>query len=145
MTSLHQVLDWYRFLRDSNTITSDLLKKSTKGGSFRGTVFLNRQLDEVKATLQDAQRELSDLAIVSLVAEFEKQLAAHLGEHFTKLHAAVSELEPTVSPAVFDDVQKLCDYRDWVSHGRRWTPPAYADPELAYTRLSEFLRQSRIQ
>lgn len=144
MSSLQKVLDWYTSLRDSQRITSQLLLKSTKGGAFRGTVFLNRQLDEVQETLQAAQRELSDLIIVSLVAHFEERLASHLGERFIKLDVAIDQFKAQVSPAIFDDVQRLCAYRHWVSHGKRWAPPAHADPEPAHMRLSEFLKQSGI-
>ena len=142
MNSLQKVLNWYISLTDSQKITSQLLLKSTKGGVFRGTVFLNRQLDEVQQTLQAAQRELSDLIIVSLVAHFEERLASHLGEGFTNLRVAVDRFKTQVHPATFEDVQRLCDYRHWVAHGKRWPPPAHADPELAHMRLSEFLKHS---
>lgn len=144
MSSLQKVLDWYTFLLDSQKITSQLLLKSTKGGAFRGTIFFNRQLDEVQESFQAVQRELSDLIIVSLVAHFEERLASHVGEEFTKLRLAVDKFETRVSPATFYDVQRLCDYRDWVSHGKRWTPPTHADPELAHMRLSQFLKQSGV-
>lgn len=144
MNSLQKVLDWYISLTDSQRITSQLILKSTKGGVFRGTVFLNRQQDEAQQTLQAAQRELGDLIIVSLVAHFEERLASHLGEGFTKLRAAVDQFKAQVHPATFEDVQRLCDYRHWVSHGKRWPPPASADPKLAHMRLSEFLKQSRV-
>lgn len=144
MNSLQKVLDWYISLTDSQKITSQLLLKSTKGGVFRGTVFLNRQLDEVQQTLQAAQRELSDLIVVSLVAHFEERLASHLGEGFIKLQGAVDQFKPKVHPATFEDAQRLCDYRHWVAHGKRWPPPAQADPTLAHMCLSEFLKQSGI-
>ena len=38
-----------------------------------------------------------------------------------------------------EEVNQVRRYRNWVAHGRRSSPPAFVNPEMAYQRLKSFL------
>ena len=50
-----------------------------------------------------------------------------------------------VATPVYDDVERLSHYRDWVAHGKRWEKPVPADPVSAYQRLLDFLTQAGLE
>ena len=154
MTELDAVLDAYLTLVDCHTVTAELLRKSSKGSTFHGTVFLNQPLDETKRLLAQARTELDDWAIVSLVSMFERILLKHdrtplgsktLREETKRLLHAIEQFGKRVDTRTYDDVERLCQYRHWVAHGKRWEKPAYADPVSTYQRLVDFLIQAGLE
>ena len=154
MTELDAVRDAYLTLVDCHTVTAELLRKSSKGSTFHGTGFLNQPLDETKHLLAQAKAELDDWAIVSMVSIFERILFKHdqsplrsktLRERTEGLHNAIKPFKKRVSPRAYGDVERLCHYRDWVAHGKRWEKPAHADPVSAYQRLADFLTQAGLK
>ena len=154
MTELDAVRDAYLTLVDCHTVTAELLRKSSKGSTFHRTVFLNQPLDETKRLLAQAKTELDDLAIVSLVSMFERILLKHdrtplgsktLREETKRLPHAIKQFGKRVDTRTYDDVERLCQYRNWVAHGKRWGKPAYADPVSAYQRLVDFLIQAGLE
>jgi hypothetical protein len=154
VTELDAVRDAYLTLVDCHTVTAELLRKSSKGSTFHRTVFLNQPLDETKRLMGQARRELDDWAIVSLVSIFERILFKHdrsplssktPRERAEGLHNAIKQFKKRVSPRAYEDVERLCQYRDWVAHGRRWEKPVHADPVSAYQRLVDFLTQAGLE
>lgn len=154
MTELGAIRDAYLTLVDCHTVTAELLRKSRKGITFHGTVFLNKPLDETKRLLAQAKAELDDWAIVSMVSLFERILFKHdrsplrsktLREGTEGLHNAIKQFKQRVLSGAYEDVERLCQYRDWVAHGKRWEKPAHADPVSAYQRLEDFLSQAGLE
>lgn len=154
MTELGAIRDAYLTLVDCHTVTAELLCKSSKGSTFHGTVFLNQPLDEAKRLLAQAKAELDDWAIVSMVSLFERIVFTHdrsalrsktLREGAEGLHNAIKQFKKPVTPRAYGDVERLCHYRDWVAHGKRWDKPAHADPVSAYQRLVDFLTQAGLE
>ena len=56
MTELGAILDAYLTLVGCHTVTTELLRKSSKGTTFHETVFQNQPLDETKRLLVQARR-----------------------------------------------------------------------------------------
>ena len=154
MTELDVVRDAYLTLVDCQTVTAELLRKSSKGPTFHGTVFLNQPLGEAKRLLAKAKTELDDWAIVSLISMFERILLVHdrpslrsktLREETKGFPNAIKQFSKRVATRTYADVERLCEYRHWVAHGKRWGKPAYADPVSAYQRLVDFLIQAGLE
>lgn len=155
MTEIDAVRDAYLTLVGCHTVTGELLRKSSKGSTFHGTVFQNQPLDETKRLLVEAKAELDDWAIVALLSVFEHILFDHpksplrnetAREGTRGLDKAVDHFKPLVSPRVFKDVKRLCQYRHWVAHGKRWEEkPASADPISSHQGLVDFLTQAGLE
>lgn len=154
MTELDAVRDAYLSLIDCHTVTAELLRKSSKSSTFHGTVFMGQPPDETKRLLVQAKAELDDWAIVSMVSIFERILFKHersplrsrpLREGAEGLHTAIKQFKKRVSPRAYEDVERLCHYRDWVAPGKRWEKPVPADPVSAYQRLLDFLAQAGLE
>ena len=154
MTELDAVRDTYLTLVNCHTVTAELLRKSSKGPTFHGTVFQNKSLNEAKRLLAQARTELDDWAILSLVSMFERILLKHdrtplgsktLREETKRLPHAIKQFGKHVDTRTYDDVERLCQYRHWVAHGKRWGKPAHADPVSAYQRLVDFLIQAGLE
>lgn len=154
MTELDAVRDAYLTLADCHAVTGELLGKSSKGTTFHGTVFQSRPLDETKRLLTQAKAELDDWAILSMVSTFERILFEHakfplrtktLPEGTKKLNNAIKQFKKHVSLRTYEDVERLCNYRHWVAHGKRWGKPAHADPVSTHQRLVDFLIQAGLE
>ena len=154
MTELDAVLDAYLSLIDCHTVTAELLRKSSKGHTFHGTVFQNKPLEEAKRLLVQAKVELDDWAIVSMVSIFERILFKHersplrsktFREGAEGLRNAIKQFKKHVLPRAYDDVEHLCRYRDWVAHGKRWENSVHADPVSVYQQLVDFLTQAGLE
>jgi hypothetical protein len=136
-------------------IVADLLTKSTKGQTFHGTIFHNKTLDEARSILAQARNELQDSAIVSLVSSFEHIVFRHpaspLQSRMSRKQKAgwrdaLPHFKSRIAPRVYDDVERLCEHRNWLAHGKRWEyTPTPADPISAYQRVSDFLEQAGLQ
>jgi hypothetical protein len=110
--------------------------------------------NEANRLLAQAKAELNDWAILGLVSTFERILFTHARSPLRNkpdrkrkegLHGAIKLFEKRVASVVYKDVDRLCDYRDWVVHGKRWEKPAPADPVSAYQRLMDFLIQAGLE
>ena len=154
MTELDAVRDAYLTLVDCHTVTAELLRKSSKGSTFHGTGFFNQPLGEAKRLLARAKTELDDWAIVSLISMFERILLVHdrpslrsktLREETKGFPNAIKQFSKRVATRTYADVERLCEYRHWVAHGKRWGKPGYADPVSAYQRLVDFLIQAGLE
>ena len=154
MTELDAVRDAYLTLLGCHTVTAELLRKSSKGSTFHGTVFLNQPLDETKRLLVQAKAELDDWAIVGLVSTFERILFKHersplqskpLRKGAEGLHDAIKPFEKLIARRTYEDVECLGLYRHWVAPGKRWDNSIYADPVSAYQQLVNFLTQAGLE
>lgn len=154
MTELDAVRDVYLSLVNCHTVTAELLRKSSKGHTFHGTVFQNKPLEEAKRLLAQAKAELDDWAIVGLVSTFERILFKYersplrskpLRKGAEGLHDAIKPFEKLIARRTYEDVDRLGHYRDWVAHGKRWDNSIYADPVSAYQRLVDFLTQAGLE
>lgn len=154
MTDLDAVRNAYLSLVDCHTVTAELLRKSSKGRTFHGTVFLSQPPDETKRLLVQAKMELDDWAIVGLVSTFERILFTHgrsplrskpLRKGAEGFHEAIKPFEKFIAHRTYEDVDRLGHYRHWVAHGKRWEKPAHADPVSTYQRLVDFLTQAGLE
>ena len=154
MTELDTILDAYLTLVDCHTVTAELLRKSSKGRTFHGTVFLSQPPDETKRLLVQAKMELDDWAIVGLVSTFERILFKHdrsplrskpLRKRAEGLHDAIKPFEKLIARRTYEDVERLGDYRHWVAHGKRWEKSVHADPVSTYQQLVDFLTQAGLE
>lgn len=154
MTELGTVLDAYLTLVDCHTVTAELLRKSSKGLTFHGTVFMGQPPDETNRLLTQAKTELDDWAIVGLVSTFERILFKHersplrskpLRKGAEGLHEAIKPFEKRIARRTYEDVERLGDYRHWVAHGKRWEKSVHGDPVSAYQQLVDFLTQAGLE
>lgn len=154
MTELDAVRDAYLSLVDCHTVTAELLRKSSKGLTFHGTVFLSQPQDETKRLLVQAKAELDDWAIVGLVSTFERILFKHersplrskpIRKGAEGLHDAIKPFEKRIARRTYEDVEHLGHYRHWVAHGKRWEHSVHADPVSAYQQLVNFLTQAGLE
>lgn len=154
MTNLTEALENYRASLSCQEIVDDLLNKSRKGTVFHNTICFNKSLDQARALLVQAKTEIADFSVVSLISVFERIVFNHPESPLrSKVHRkrssglndAILHFKTQVSPRVYDDVNRLCEYRDWVAHGRRWEKPCEADPVNTYQCLIQFLEQAGIQ
>lgn len=154
MTELDVVRDAYLSLVACHTVTAELLRKSSKGHTFHGTVFQNKTLEEAKHLLAQAKAELEDWAIVGLVSTFERILFTHersplrskpLRKRAEGLHDAIKPFEKLIAHRTYEDVERLGLYRHWVAHGKRWDNSIYADPVSTYQQLVNFLTQAGLE
>ena len=155
MTELGTVLDAYLTLVDRHKVTAELLRKSSNGPTFHGTVFMGQPPDETKRLSTQAKTELDDWAIVWLVSTFEHILFNHdrsplrskpLRKGARGLNAAIKPFEQLIEHRTYEDVKGLGDYRHWVAHGKRWgEKPPNADPVSAHHQLVGFLKQAGLE
>jgi hypothetical protein len=154
VTELDAVRDAYLTLADCHTVTGELLRKSSKGSAFHGTVFQSQPLDKTKRLLAQAKEGLDDWAIVSMVSIFERILFQHdrsplrskmLREGTKGLDNAIKLFKKLVDARTYNDVERLSRYRHWVAHGKRWEKPAHADTVSTHQRLVDFLIQAGLE
>jgi hypothetical protein len=154
VTELDAALEVYLTLVNCQTVTAELLRKSSKGFTFHGTIFMGQPLDETKRLLVQAKTELDDWAIVGLVSTFERILFEHgrsplrrkpLRKGAEGLDDAIKPFEKLIARRTYEDVERLGDYRHWVAHGKRWGNSIYADPVSAYQQLVDFLTQAGLE
>ena len=96
---------------------------------------------------------MDDLTIMSLVSVFERIIFNHPKSPLrsksvnqkANVKDAVKHFQKKVSSREYEDTERLCDYRDWVAHGKRWDKPVPADPVSAHHQLVEFLNQAGLR
>jgi hypothetical protein len=154
VTELDAVRDAYLSLIGCHAVTADLLRKSSKGPTFQGTVFMGQPPDEINRLLVQAKIELDDWAIVGLVSTFERILFKHeqsplrskpIRKGAEGLHDAIKPFEKRIARLTYEDVERIGHYRHWVAHGKRWANSIYADPVSVYQRLVDFLSQAGLE
>ncbi|MGP0592570.1 hypothetical protein ACTRXD_08500 [Nitrospira sp. T9] len=154
MNDLEAILHAYQASIDCLNIVGDLLAKSTKGKTFHNTIFFGKSPNEAQELLAFSKEEQSDSTILSLLSGFEKLVFYHLvtplpikassKDGYSGLNDAIKQYESQVSTPTYNNVQRLCSYRHWVAHGKRWEKPSSADPANTYKCLIEFMNQASI-
>ena len=126
--------------------------------------------DVVLEYIERAQRELTDLTILSLFATFEQLLLDHFesstnallnGEteplkrrilegqnqlkrpRETPIKTVLDYYKAVVDPDLVGQVKQIYQYRNWVAHGKRGPSPPNITPVHAYSRLKAFLDHLR--
>ena len=156
MRALDSVLQNYKAVLHSKQIASTVLNKSRKAVMFHGTVFHGESFDSVERLMTTTNSDLDDLFTLLLIATFEDILFNHpnspLGddlvrENVTGVTTAVKHFEDKVSQKQYLAITQLCRYRDWVAHGKRWSPPPPqpAGPDIVCQQLMDFLSQAGLQ
>ena len=154
MTNLTEALESYQASLSCQEIVGNLLNKSRKGAVFHNTIFFNKSLDQARTLLVQAKTEIADFSVVSLISVFEQMVFDHpksplraktLPKRASGINEAILHFKTQVTPRVYEDINRLCKYRDWVAHGRRWEKPCEADPVNTYQCLIQFLEQAGIQ
>ena len=153
-----EVLRSYHILNDSRQVLLNFLinKFSIKGVAFQETVFFSDLNTEektkvVRQLLENARPELIDQTIVSFVSEFENIIFNHpksllreeSGGRPRGIKKAIQFLKSNLPQKTFDDTFQLCNYRDWIAHGKRWEQPIpQPNPPEAYQALCDFLNEA---
>lgn len=149
------VLLSYQATVQSQQIVLDFLQRTSKAQMFHGTVFHAEPYTQIQEMMGIAGEDLYDLFIVLLVATFEHVLFNHpnspLEDELERqgkegVKGALASFENKVSPKLYKAIVELCDYRDWVAHGKRWTPipPKPATVEVVSRQLEDFLVQANL-
>ena len=126
-------------------------------------VFHAQTAQESDVALDRAAEELRRVAVLALVATFERRVRDSLIDRVKTgladpalVDAAVEELQmwnfkqrligacSGVNDSLAGQVKQLIDYRNWVAHGKTTAEPApvATNPQAAHARLSDFLRQA---
>lgn len=153
MRDLDSVLQSYSAAQHCRQITSNLLQKTRKHTVFHGTVFFGAPLDDATNLIGITTMDLDDLFIVLLVATFEHILFYHSNSPLVDeierrdtsgVTAAIAKFESKVSPQLYEAITQLCQYRNWVAHGKRWIPqpPQPAGLKIVHQQLTNFLDQA---
>jgi hypothetical protein len=169
---LDPVLDWYEMARDSLRITLRVVKKKITQAIPSKHVLHGVAPSDAASRIKNAQQELKNMALVAMVAVFERTLRDYLTGCIVPHLAAADPFDQGVRDQVAEDIEfwhisarvidkvfkhraagdlcgmikQIIDYRNQVAHGhvRGKPPPGYADPVTAYERLSAFLRDSGV-
>lgn len=154
-----EILLTYHVLNDSRQILLNFLKNkySLKGIAYQKAVVLSdinkeEKTEEAKTLLENAETELIDQTIVSLVSEFENIIFNHpksllreeSGGRPRGIEKAILHFESAVPEKIFEHTSRLCEYRNWVAHGKRWEKPNFPQPNppTAYQVLCDFLSKA---
>jgi hypothetical protein len=111
----------------------------------------------VKELMGTTNADTEDLFILLLVSTFEHIIFNHPNSPLddvlsrkgvSDLITAIPHFKDRVSSQTYDAVVRLCRYRNWIAHGRRWQATSdeplsrSVDPEVAHAKLVEFLTQA---
>lgn len=170
MNPLRATYDAYSALQAAGSVTL-LCSDGVSLSIFNGTSLDGMSPADIKEELQNAERELDDLAILALYAAFEAELRDHLQRQADILPAAMGlspgfqtglfqsvvgwstrlrldEARKLYHPMVGDDsasrIGQIERYRHWVAHGRRGKQPASFDPADVFADLTQFLQSAKV-
>lgn len=169
---LEPVLEWYELARDSLRVALRVVKKQITQAVPNKYVLHGVAPSDAASRIKKAQQELKNMALVAMVAVFERVLREYLTEHVVPHLRAADSFDQGVRDQVTEDIEfwnvsacvidrlfkhrvegNLCgmikqiiDYRNKVAHGhvQGTPPPGYADPATAYDRLNDFLRDGGV-
>jgi len=169
---LDPVLAWYEMARDSLRIALRVVEKKIPKAITKKHALHGLAPTDAASRIKETEQELKNMAVVAMVAVFERVLREYLADRVVPLLGAVDAFDQGVRDQVAEDIEfwhisarvidkvfkhrvagNLCgmikqiiDYRNEVAHGhvRGKPPPAYADPVTAYQRLNAFLRDGGV-
>jgi hypothetical protein len=169
---LEPVWQWYQVARDSMRVATRAVNKKAAGIITKKHVFHSLSAGAAMDRLREAEQELNNLAIVGMVAVFDRTLRDHLIQLVLPSLPATDSFRLAIQEQIRDDIDywnlpsriiddlfkklvpgDLCGmvkqiilYRNDVAHGHvaGKPPPGYADPPLVFQRLTKFLQASQI-
>ncbi len=160
------VMDWYEIVRDGMRVTARVIRKEIPGAIVEKHVFHYEPPAESLRRLADADRELDDLVVLSLVAIFERALRDYLMgrttirlgggdaideavraevlnqiEYWRISDRLIGVFRSRVDGKVLGMVKQIIGYRNWVAHGRASAGPPGGNvaPQIAFETLTAFL------
>jgi len=152
-------------LRDSIKISKRAINKKLNYNLFNRTIFLGVTEDDASLKMDVAENELNDLIVLSLFANFERQLRDDILNKSSKLNEitpndlgskiyelASEEMERwqiekiikiykfAVSENIISELIKILRYRNWIAHGKNQGKiPDKVDPRTAYETIKDFI------
>jgi hypothetical protein len=169
---LDPVVEWYEMARDSLRVALRVVERAIPKAISQKHVLHGLALSEATSRIRKARQELDNMALVALVAVFERVLREYLTDHVVPHLRAADSFDQGVRDQVTEDIEfwnvsacvidklfkhrvagNLCgmikqilDYRNQVAQGRvqGTPPPGYAGPATAYKRLHAFLRDGGV-
>jgi len=82
---------------------------------------------------------------IDVVCDNRISTKASSKEGYSGLNDAIKQFESHISPPTYNNVERLCSYRHWVAHGKRWEKPSSADPVNTHQCLTDFMNQAGIR
>ena len=162
-------MEWYEFALDNDKTLRTLLKHLPTTPFPTESQLSTLPPAASRAKLDGLRKNLDDMAVVALYATFEAILLEDLSKQcddeitmsVTPLvekvktyafkeadHWRIKDIldmyKAVVPEQVVGDVKQVCDYRNWVAHGRKADKPTYVRPNTAYRRLTMFLSVTNI-
>lgn len=176
MNPLDEIWAWYEAARDSLHLALRVITRASSSSIPSNvisnivperSIFQSAPLDEVTLRLQQAERELPNLAIVALWASFEQQVLDHLEQTVQRIlrqkrkgclqqrvlqerlkkprywhfEEVLDLYKGVIDSRLVGEVKQVLQYRNWVAHGSTSPMPLNITPEVAYERLKDFLDQ----
>ena len=170
---LEPVWKWYRVIQDTLRVSLRVMKKPTLSDAITHRhVFFGLATADAIEKIREAQDELDNMAVVAMVAVFERAIRDYVLAQVIPLFSPLDELRLALkeqiasdidfwqlSPILIDKVFKakvdgdLCgmvkqivEYRNRVAHGhvKGAKPPKFANASAVFERLSRFLRESGV-
>jgi hypothetical protein len=168
---LDPIMAWHGVALDSMRITSRVLEKEIGLAIAPKHIFYGQPTSECLERVEEAKAQVADLAVLALVATFERGVRDFLGalprnstpggnpvdeavrkellgdlEYWNLSDRILRVFGNQVPATVIGQVRQIIEYRNWIAHGRSESKPPSARvvPQFAYRTLSEFLRLSGI-
>lgn len=164
---LAPVWAWYEMARDSLRVATRVVEKSIPKAITRKHVLHGLAAGDATSRIRDARYELDNLAVVAMVAVFERTIREYLTIRVLPQLSANDTFDQALREQVVEDIEywhissrvidglfkhrvdpdlcgrvkQIIDYRNKVAHGhvRGKPPPANMTPASAYERLALFL------
>lgn len=170
MTSLEDAWQWYVAVRQQAKLAKRLAGKywpdlPWDGAMGRDEFVRDLPPERLLESSEFVTDHLNDLAVLVLFSVFEatvrEAVLSNVKPEIEQLrhpslrHAAREACEAIENGSFFrvvepfkvggnadliEQVNQVRRYRNWVAHGRRGQPPGTVDPQVAYDRLTQFLK-----
>jgi hypothetical protein len=171
MNPLSPIMAWYKVIRDAMRVSARVLRQEIPGVITDKHVFHYEPALESLQRLSDANGELDDLVVLSLVATFERTLRDFVMTRPAKILVGGDAIDEAIHSEILKDVEywriadrlagvfkgrveagrlgqvkQIVGYRNWIAHGRATaTPPdGNVAPQFAYEQLTGFLHLAGI-
>ena len=167
-TVVNNVFSVYEVIKDSIKVT----KRSINNGLYQlhnRTLFLGEQKDRMLSKIDDVEKELDDIMILSLFASFERELRISIQtlidtntnkvnktlENIVSLTTdsierwtvvdMIDSLKDVVDNDLRGKAKQIYEYRNWVAHGKNKSkiPSIRTDPKTVQVILCDFITQAK--
>jgi hypothetical protein len=168
---LSPVMDWYEIVRDGMRVTARVIRKEIPKAITDKHVFHYEPAPASLQRLSDANQELDDLVVLSLVATFERAMRDYIMEKPGRMIVSDDPVDNAIHEAILNDIEywriadrlievfktqiqpmhmglikQIVGYRNWVAHGRATAipPDGNVAPQFAFEQLTGFLERAGI-